>query len=46
MGQLLVGTAGEVEELDHINLFSFILLLCVVFFFSPHPPCPKEYHGF
>lgn len=19
---------------------------CVWFFFSPHPPCPKEYHGF
>lgn len=37
MGQLLVGTAGEVEELDHINLFSFILLLCVVFFLSPPP---------
>ena len=31
VGQLLMGVPGEVEGLDHINLVSFILLLC----FSP-----------
>lgn len=33
VGRLLVGVAGEVEGLDHVNILSFTLLLCV--FFSP-----------
>lgn len=31
VGRLLVGVAGEVEGLDHINILSFTLLLCVFF---------------
>lgn len=30
VGQLLMGVPGEVEGLDHINLFSFTLLLSVI----------------
>lgn len=38
VGQLLVGTDGEVEELDHINLFSFYPSSVCVFFLSPPTP--------